>query len=176
MNQDVMHIFQCYGCRKQFPNIHQHIHHKIPRTLGGKDTPDNLLNLCPQCHDLLHNVAYKMMNKKYTMTTLLDMVKLTYDGDQGSVNRCMELASLVRDEMLKNKESGKSTTEFVEQTITIRSKHKQLLTEWAKSTNTSLESLTRRILLKAISDRSNITIDFKREEDEIKAYKRNGNK
>lgn len=104
------------------------------------------------------------------------MVKLTYDGDQGSVNRCMELASLVRDEMLKNKESGKSTTEFVEQTITIRSKHKQLLTEWAKSTNTSLESLTRRILLKAISDRSNITIDFKREEDEIKAYKRNGNK
>ncbi len=27
------------------------LHHVVPRDLGGDDVPDNLVPLCPQCHD-----------------------------------------------------------------------------------------------------------------------------
>jgi excisionase family DNA binding protein len=31
-----------------------HVHHIVARVLGGKDTDDNVLVLCPSCHTQLH--------------------------------------------------------------------------------------------------------------------------
>ncbi len=30
---------------------HIHLHHIVPRDLGGDDLPDNIVPLCPDCHD-----------------------------------------------------------------------------------------------------------------------------
>lgn len=159
-------------CQNIFPNIHRHDHHKVPRSLGGSDSPANLVSLCPQCHDLLHNVAYKMISKKVSTITLEDMVRMTYEGDMASVKRSWELASLVRDELIKNKESKLPANEFVDISMQIRHKHKMLLQEMAKSHKISMEAMMRRIILRAISDTHSITIDLKKEEDDIRKFKR----
>ena len=31
-----------------------HHHHIVYRSLGGKDTPENVLLVCPRCHDDIH--------------------------------------------------------------------------------------------------------------------------
>ena len=31
------------------------VHHKLPRSAGGSDSPDNLVALCRACHTALHN-------------------------------------------------------------------------------------------------------------------------
>jgi hypothetical protein len=168
-------IFQCYVCEEKFPSIHKHTHHKIPRSLGGKDTPDNLVELCPQCHDLLHNVAYKLISKKYNASFLEDMVKMVYKTNTGAVKRSFELAFLVRDELIQAKESEKNPNEFVDVYVRMRYKHKKKLHEWAKASNISLEDMVRNILLRAVSDKFNMTIDHKSESNAVRVNKKVGN-
>lgn len=97
---------------------------------------------------------------------------MTYEGEMSIVQRSWELATLVRDELIKNKESGLPANEFVDLSMQIRYKHKVLLQEWAKSHKISMEAMMRRIILKAISDKHNVTIDLKKEEDDIRKFKR----
>ena len=33
-----------------------HVHHRLPRGRGGRDTLDNLISVCTSAHDKLHNV------------------------------------------------------------------------------------------------------------------------
>lgn len=50
------HIYDLYGGKCAicgFSDVVQ-IHHIIPRSVGGKDTQENLLVLCPNHHALLH--------------------------------------------------------------------------------------------------------------------------
>lgn len=168
-------IFKCSICEEDFPSIHRHVHHKIPKSLGGTDDKSNLSELCPQCHDLLHNVAYKMVSKKVSYVNLEDMVKVVYNGNLNAVLKCLEYASLVRDEIIKSKETEKNVNDFTEISLKIKVKHKNLLHKWSKNTNISLERLIRSIILKAISDKYSVTIDLHSEEESIKNYKRNGN-
>jgi hypothetical protein len=175
MSQDVMTIFQCYICAEKFPSIHKHTHHKIPRSLGGKDTPDNLVELCPQCHDLLHNIAYKLVSKKYSVSFLEDMIKFVYKDNNAANKKCMELAFLVRDEIIQAKESEKNPNEFVDVHVRMRFKHKKKLHEWAKASNISLEDMVRNILLRAVSDKFNMTIDHKAESNAVRVNKKTGN-
>lgn len=170
-----MYLFKCDVCLDSFPNIHLHVHHKIPKSLGGTDNASNLANLCPQCHDLLHNVAYKLNSRKVSETMLEDMVAVVYDRDLNKIRRCFELAKLVRDELVKSKESIKDPNDYAEITIKLRLKHKRLIHEWAKSCNISLERFIRSILLKSISDKYSITIDLHQEEESIKSHRKNGN-
>lgn len=37
-----------------------HVHHIIPRSRGGGDTPDNLVTLCYECHDKAHQGVLKV--------------------------------------------------------------------------------------------------------------------
>jgi len=174
MNHDAIYTFKCYSCHEEFPSIHKHVHHKVPQSLGGKDTLDNLVSLCPQCHDLLHNIAYKLVSKKHSISFLEDMVRMVL-RDNNSVKRCMELAFLVRDEIIQQKESEKDPNDFADLYIRMRYKHKKKLHEWAKSTKISLEDLTRNILLRALSDKFNMTIDHSQEAKAVRHNKKHGN-
>lgn len=167
-------VFKCGICSDDFPNIHMHIHHKTPKSLGGTDDASNLIRICPMCHDLLHNTAYKLISKKVSETMLEDMVSLVYDHDLNKVRKCFELARIVRDEIIKSKEETKNQNDYTELTIKIKIRHKSLIHEWAKSCNLSLERLVRSILLKAVSDKYSITIDLHKEEELIKNYVKNG--
>lgn len=35
------------------------IHHIIPKSRGGLDTENNLINICVDCHGLVHDVSFK---------------------------------------------------------------------------------------------------------------------
>lgn len=175
MSRDALSIFQCYVCRDQFPSIHRHTHHKVPQSLGGKDTPDNLVDLCPQCHDLLHSIAYKLVSKKYSISFLEDMSKMVYKGDMSAVQRSMGLSVLVRDEIITAKETEKSPNEFVDVYVRVKHKHKKKLHEWAKANGTSLEDMVRNILFKALSDKYNMSIDHKAESTAVRLNKKTGN-
>ena len=42
----------CAACGLNYPLLD--IHHIQPRAEGGSDDPDNLIDLCPNCHRLMH--------------------------------------------------------------------------------------------------------------------------
>ncbi len=167
--------FKCDVCSDPFPSIHRHVHHKVPKSLGGTDDPSNLANLCPQCHDLLHNVAYKLVSRKVPLTMLEDQVAIVYDMNQEKIRKSFELAFLVRDEIIKSKEVERDPNEYTELTIKIKIRHKKLIHDWAKSCNISLERFVRSLLLKAVSDKYSITIDLHQEEQSVKNFRKNGN-
>lgn len=167
--------FKCDICDDIFPNLHRHVHHKVPQSLGGTDDPSNLAELCPQCHDLLHSVAYKLVSKKVSLTMLEDQVGIVYDRNQEKMRKSFALAYLVRDEIIKSKETERDPNEFTEITVKIRIKHKKLIHDWAKSCNLSLERFVRSLLLKAVSDKYSITIDLHQEEQSVKNFRKNGN-
>ena len=87
----------------------------------------------------------------------------------------MELSLLVRDEIVLQKESEKDPNDFADIYIRMRYKHKKKLHEWAKSSKISLEDLTRNLLLRALSDKFNITIDHSSEAKAVRHNKKNGN-
>jgi len=45
--------YTCQLCRKK--NVSFQLHHVVPRSQNGKDYPDNLITLCPDCHAKVHN-------------------------------------------------------------------------------------------------------------------------
>ena len=45
----------CIVCGKPFLNGGAHLHHVVPRSQGGKGERANLVTLCFNCHEELHN-------------------------------------------------------------------------------------------------------------------------
>ena len=33
------------------------VHHRLPKELGGRDTPSNLITLCVNCHKIVHRLS-----------------------------------------------------------------------------------------------------------------------
>jgi hypothetical protein len=134
-----------------------------------------LVELCPQCHDLLHSIAYKLVSKKYSVSFLEDMTKMVYKENSSAIRRSMELAFLVRDELIQAKETEKNPNDFVDVYVRMRHKHKKKIHEWAKASGISLEDMVRNILLRAVSDKFNMTIDHKAESNAVRLNKKVGN-
>jgi len=72
----------CQLCRKHTQK-HLHVHHVIWRRHGGADTPENLVTLCHECHELVHvnpstnqrlQEKFKGMKKRFVHTTLLNTI------------------------------------------------------------------------------------------------------
>ena len=47
---------RCEACGFGFTPL-LHIHHIVPVSEGGAGHPDNLIALCPNCHELVHKVG-----------------------------------------------------------------------------------------------------------------------
>ena len=69
-----------------------HKHHKVPKSLGGSDLPDNLLDLCSGCHADMHTLARMMRNPKRVGEVRSAVQSMFPQGDVQS--RCVELANL----------------------------------------------------------------------------------
>ena len=68
--------YTCQYCKKK--NIKLHVHHIQFRSKGGSDKPDNLITLCEQCHNDLHNNKIQLNVKKfksYKAATQLNILK-----------------------------------------------------------------------------------------------------
>ena len=55
-NFDVGDFIPCQICSALAVDIH----HIIKRSQGGKDTPDNLIALCRECHTKAHNEQFEI--------------------------------------------------------------------------------------------------------------------
>jgi len=60
----VMHRdgYQCQKCKTKKGKLH--VHHIVFRSNGGTDAPSNLITLCEDCHDRLHNGEFKIKGVK----------------------------------------------------------------------------------------------------------------
>lgn len=85
-------FFICYICEAEKPVDFRNRHHKVPKSLGGSDANDNLVDLCPGCHQEMHAVARMMRNPKRAgeVRTAVQMVFPL----QSAQRRCLELAQL----------------------------------------------------------------------------------
>jgi 5-methylcytosine-specific restriction endonuclease McrA len=55
LNQKIARQFN-YRCVIDFKR-YNHIHHILPKSLGGKDDEENLVPLCMECHELIHSMG-----------------------------------------------------------------------------------------------------------------------
>ncbi len=46
--------FKCVDCEKDLARDGGHVHHLMPRALGGSHEPSNLISLCQICHASVH--------------------------------------------------------------------------------------------------------------------------
>ncbi len=54
--------YKCMKCKAK--NVKLHVHHIVFRSQGGTNTPDNLITLCEDCHEKLHNGEFTIKGKK----------------------------------------------------------------------------------------------------------------
>ena len=69
---EVRQDHKCYLCGKEI----EHVHHIVPRRENGSDNADNLVGLCKNCHDKVHQgkkkISLKGFHKKYAGTSVLN--------------------------------------------------------------------------------------------------------
>lgn len=141
-----MSAFHCYVCQTLFPVMHRHVHHKVPRASGGPDTPENLVELCPGCHDALHSVAYKLLSGKASAQRVTDEVAMIYKNDAAS-KRCFELAQLVRDAEIKTREGLAGTRALCSLYTTLRAEVKAMVAARCASLSMSQDAYLRTLIL-----------------------------
>ena len=65
-----------HSCRVCHINENLHVHHLIPRYLGGIDAPENLVSLCPPCHAAHHPTLQVSLSKSFIQRWGLWLAKL----------------------------------------------------------------------------------------------------
>ncbi|QEP53354.1 putative endonuclease [Acinetobacter phage BS46] len=68
---------KCSNCG--FVGQDTHLHHIVPRSRGGRDTKENLIELCTDCHGKAHNVSF--------------------DGTSGVISDGINKSKFIRDEL-----------------------------------------------------------------------------
>lgn len=149
-----------------------HTHHKKPQALGGTDHPSNLINLCPNCHDALHNAAYKLANPRHADSRVKDQIAIIYKDNLKAAQTCWNLALLVRDAMLNSVNDGVDYNSLVNVSTVLRMEHKADIARIAKERGVSQEAFVRTVLLKEIAQITKKRIDYGLEHKVIRTIKR----
>lgn len=84
-----------------------HEHHKIPKSLGGSDAPNNLVDLCQTDHQLLHTVAYMLVNQN-RKHEIEPTISAMYPSEPNTQRLVLEYANYVAREMALKKEIKKN--------------------------------------------------------------------
>lgn len=143
-------VFNCDCCGVLFPDLYKHIHHKIPTSVGGPDTPSNLASLCPGCHDALHNIAYKLLSPSHSKSRTIDLLNIIYKENDRAKRTCLELAQFVRDSIIATREKGLSPDHLVQVGCTVDKSTKDLMTILCKQLSTTQEKFVLTAVLKEI--------------------------
>lgn len=102
-------MFQCYICLAEKPMDFVNKHHKVPKSLGGSDGPDNLVELCSGCHQDMHVLARMLRNPKRVGEVRSSLQQMHPSG--AAQTRCLDLARLVVESALLSKEQVAADTE-----------------------------------------------------------------
>ena len=150
MTEDFKATFNCGCCGEFYPKIHQHIHHITPRSAGGKNTAENLISLCPGCHDALHSIAYKLCSPRNSQSQVIDLLHVIYKDNAKAISTCLKLAINVRDSLIKSQEEGLNADHIVAVGTSILKRHKDVLFVKCREMGMSQEEFLRRLILRQI--------------------------
>jgi hypothetical protein len=139
--------FHCGCCGELFPTIHRHFHHKIPQAAGGPDTPENIIQLCPGCHDGLHALAHKMLSRKFSNPRVMDTLKILFKENQKAIQMCYFLATRVRDSLIIAREEGIDPDQEVAVSTALPKAVKDLLTVRVREAGFTQEGYLRHLIL-----------------------------
>jgi len=163
-----MEIFNCGCCGNKYPTLHKHTHHKNPRAMGGKDVDSNLIDLCPACHDAIHAIAYRMLNKKTSRIQIIDSIALIYPQNKKAQETCIDLAVLIRNYAIENQEKDLGPNHLVNIGTIIRKFFKPLVAQRAAELGTSQEGYIRSLILSDVAKRFNLNLSLVEENGIIK--------
>lgn len=121
-----MKSFLCQICRRNFPEALRHEHHKVPKALGGRDTPDNLAELCNADHMHLHAIAYMLINPK-RRHEVEPVAASIHPNDPAAIRRLLEFAQLVAREMVLRKEIRKEAGQEIRAVVELPARYMELL-------------------------------------------------
>ena len=72
--------WKCCDCGKGIKGRNAHVHHKLPRALGGQDVDENLISLCSACHSTKHANLHVSLATRFLQSTAVKLAKL-FGGD-----------------------------------------------------------------------------------------------
>lgn len=78
---------KCEHCGKDFINKPSHIHHRVQRSKGGSDRPENLILVHKKCHDKIHSnnnllkKYQKKSTKSYKHSTFMSIINKKFYND-----------------------------------------------------------------------------------------------
>jgi len=165
-------LFICGCCSSRFPTIHKHVHHKIPKALGGKDTLDNLIELCPSCHGSLHAIAYRLLGKKTSQTQIIDSLSLIFPKNKPAQDICLQLALNVRNAKIQSQEKGLGANHIIQIGTTLRNYYKPMVMSRYRELNLTQESYIRMLILSDLAKRFNLNVTLTEENNLIKNIKK----
>lgn len=66
----------CKECGQAIQGRQAHVHHKLPRALGGPDAEENLISLCDRCHSQKHMALHVSLGRKFLEGAAVKAAKL----------------------------------------------------------------------------------------------------
>lgn len=86
----------CGACGRPATKEMLETHHRKPRNTGGGDSPDNLIDLCSDCHTSAHILARMMQKKDVSMKgRIQDFLDTNYPGNRKAHEILIELAKTI---------------------------------------------------------------------------------
>lgn len=140
-----MNSFKCYICAEMFSSDFVNKHHKIPKALGGADTPDNLLNLCAGDHQNMHTLARMMRNPKRVGEVRSAVQSMFPQG--AAQSRCLELANLVnRSTVMSAEQKALDVEREIGIGLKLKKPYRDALQLIARDRGLSMANYTRKII------------------------------
>ena len=68
--------YVCTNCGDKIVGRNAHVHHLLPRALGGKDELENLASLCATCHSARHLSLHASLGRRFIETASIYLAKL----------------------------------------------------------------------------------------------------
>jgi hypothetical protein len=145
--------FQCEICGNWFPEAIGHDHHKVPKALGGSDSPGNIARLCNGDHQNLHIIAHMMLNPKRSHEVEPTVHALHPDNPQGR-QKLFDFSRLVAREMALKKEKRKPPEQAGRTVLDLPNRYLELLRLWGHDmpSQTGRSAGVSRVLRRIIAD------------------------
>ena len=100
----------CYIEGKSYPRATCHVHHKNPQHAGGSDSPENLIWLCANAHQLVHRAAQMIKARK--LGHAADLASSAYPLPAVR-QRFLEIVNVEVSSSKEAEESGKGKTSIL---------------------------------------------------------------
>ncbi len=138
-------MFTCYICETQAPIDFVNEHHKVPKSLGGRDTKDNLVQLCAGCHQNMHTIARMMRNPKRAGEVRSSLHVMFPGGKEQQ--RCVELANLViRSQVTKREQAETDEEREIRVNLKLTRPYRDALQLIARDRKLSMADYARKIM------------------------------